>query len=142
MKVASVLITLKIIIGFVLLVSVVLSWFGPRDVEALDPIRVDENAEHCRILARALDVVGHQRHRLDLTQAKDGMPTCVRPDLEGCPYMVEVGFELLQADRQDLAAQVSKAFDVLDCGDELRFAVKHGIDAYRDAHALMAKANE
>ena len=56
--------------------------------------------------------------------------------------MVEVGFELMQADRQDLAAQVSKTFDVLNCDDELRFAVKHGLEAYRDARALMAKANE
>jgi hypothetical protein len=141
MKVASVLITLKIIIGFVLLVSVVFSWFGPRD-EPLTPILVDENAERCRILARALDVVVYQRHRPDLAQAKDVLSTCVRPDLEGCPYMVEVGFELVQADRQDLAAQVSKAFDVLDCADELRFAMKHGLEAYRDARVLIAKANE
>jgi len=93
-------------------------------------------------LARALDVVGYQRHRPDLAQAKDGIPICVRPDLEGCTYMVEVGFELLQADRQDLAAQVSKAFDVLDCGDELRFSLKHGLEAYRDARVLIAKAND
>jgi hypothetical protein len=138
MKVASVLITLKIIVGFALLVSVVVSWFQPRE-EALPPILVDENAERCRTLARALDVVGYQRYRPDLAQSKDGLPTCVRPDLEGCPYLVEVGFELMQANRQDLAAQVSKAFDVLDCANELRFAVKHGLEAYRDARILVAK---
>jgi hypothetical protein len=44
--------------------------------------------------------------------------------------MVEVGFELIQADRQDLAAQVLNAFDVQDCADELRFAVKHGLEDY------------
>src|SRR5262245_29499605 len=131
MKLASILIALKIIVGCALLASIMLSWSNPRD-EALDLVRIDENAERCRILTRALDVVRYQRHRLDLAEAKDGMPTCVRPDLEGCPYMVEVGFELMQADRQDLAAQVSKAFDVLDCGDELRFAIKYGVEAYRD----------
>src|SRR5215468_6309304 len=141
MNVASVLIFLKIIVGCALLIGVVWSWFQPRD-EAQTSILVDENAERCRTLARALDVVRYQRHRPELAQAKDGMPTCVRPDLEGCPYIVEVGFELMKADRQDVAAQVSEAFDVLDCGDELRFVVKHGLDAYRDAHALMGKASE
>jgi hypothetical protein len=61
--------------------------------------------------------------------------------MEGCAYLVEVGFELMQADRQDLAAQVSKAFDVLDCSEELRFALKHCLEAYRDALALISKAN-
>jgi hypothetical protein len=81
MKLASILITLKIILGFVVMVGVVLSWLGPRN-EALDPILLDESAERCRILARALDVVGYQRHRPDLVEAKDGLPICARPDLE------------------------------------------------------------
>jgi hypothetical protein len=137
MKLASVLITLKIIVGFVLMVGVVLSWFGPRDVEALDPIVVDENSERCRTLARALDVVGYSRHRLDLAQAKAGMPTCTRPDAEGCPYLVEVAFELQQADRGDLADQVRRTWAYFDCDPELRFAVKHGLEAYRDARVLV-----
>jgi hypothetical protein len=139
MKVASVLITLKIILGFALMVGVVLSWFGSRDVEAVDPIVVDENAEQCRTLARALDVVGYSRHRLDLIQAKAGMPTCARPDAEGCRYLVEVAFELQQADRRDLAEQVRKTWDYVDCDPELRFAVKYGLEAYRDARILMAQ---
>jgi hypothetical protein len=88
MKLASVLITLKIIVGFALLIGIVFSWFAPEP--ASSPATTEADAERCRILARALDVVAYQRHRPELAEAKDGMPICVRPDLEGSPYMVEV----------------------------------------------------
>jgi hypothetical protein len=142
MKVMNVLFALKFFLGCIVMLATIAAWLLGSREEAESPVLVDENSERCQILARALDVVGYQRHRPDLAEAKDGMPICVRPDLEGCPYLVEVGFELTQADRQDLAAQVSKSFGVLDCGDELRFAMKHGLEAYRDARVLIAKANE
>jgi hypothetical protein len=78
---------------------------------------------------RALDVVAYQRHRLDLAQGKEDAPPCERPGVEGCPYLVEVGVELLKAERADLAAQIAKAFDLLGCDGALRFAVEHGLEA-------------
>jgi hypothetical protein len=47
---------------------------------------------------------------------------------------------LLKAERADLREQVRRTY-VLDCDDEVRFAVKHGLGAYRDARVLVAKAN-
>jgi hypothetical protein len=140
MKVMNVLFALKFFLGCIVVLATIAGWLLGSREEAESPVLVDETSEQCRTLARALDVVGYQRHRPDLAQVKDGMPTCARPDLEGCAYLVEVGFELLQADRQDLAAQVSKSFDVLDCSEELRFAVKYGLETYRDARVLVAKA--
>jgi hypothetical protein len=140
MKVMNVLFALKFFLGCIVVLATIAGWLLGSREEAETPVLVDETSEQCRTLTRALDVVSYQRHRPDLAEAKDGMPTCVRPDLEGCPYLVEVAFELMQADRQDLAAQVSKAFDVLECDDEFRFSLKHGLDAYRDARVLVAKA--
>jgi hypothetical protein len=37
------------------------------------------------------------------------------------------------------AEQVRKTWDYFDCDPELRFAVKHGLEAYRDARVLVAK---
>jgi hypothetical protein len=139
-KVATVLIALKIIVCCALLVSVVLSWFA---TEAPNPATADvANEERCRSLMRALDVVGYQRHRLDVMQAKDDVPLCGRPDAEGCAYTVEVEVGLHQTGRADLRDQVRKAaFDLLGCEDEVRFAVEHGLEAYRDTRVLVAKAN-
>jgi hypothetical protein len=138
MKVATVLIALKIVIVCAVLASVVLSWFETEAPHAM----ADADAERCRILMRALDVVGFERHRLDLVGEKDGMPVCARPDAEGCAYATEVEYELLQASRADLQVQVRKvAFDLLDCDEDVRFALKHGLEAYRDARVLVAKAN-
>lgn len=138
MKLATVLIALKLLIVCAVLASFARSWFA---TEAPNPATADASEERCRVLMRALDVVGYQRHRLDLVDEKDGVPTCARPDAEGCDYAVEVEVELLQADRADLREQMHKAFGPLDCGDELRFAVKYGLEAYRDARVLVAKAN-
>jgi hypothetical protein len=139
MKLATILIALKLVIVCAVLASFASSWFA---TEAPNPATADASEERCRILIRALDVVGYQRHRLDLMQVKDDVPVCGRPDAEGCDYAVEVEVELLLAHRADLRDQVRKtAFDLLDCDDEVRFAVKHGLEAYRDARVLVAKAN-
>jgi hypothetical protein len=140
MKLATVLIALKLLILCAVLTSFALSWFA---TESPNPATAEASEERCRILVRALDVVGYSRHRLDLTQAKDDVPACARPDAEGCAYAVEVEMELLQAGRTDLREQVRKtAFDLLDCEDEVRFAIKHGLEAYRDARVLVAKGND
>jgi len=139
MKVMNVLFALKFFLGCIIVLATIAGWLLGSREEAETPVLVDETAERCRTLARALDVVGYQRHRPDLAQAKDGMPTCSLPDAEGCPYLVEVAFELQQADRGDLTEQVRKEWDYLGCDNELRFAVKHGLEAYRDARVLVAK---
>jgi hypothetical protein len=139
MKLATILFVLKILVCCALLTSAALSWFA---TEAPNAAIADADAERCRVLMRALDVVGFERHRLDLVGEKDGMRVCARPDAEGCSYAVEVEMELLQAGRVDLREQVRKtAFDLLDCDDEVRFAIKHGLEAYRDARVLVARAN-
>jgi len=135
MKLATVLIALKLLILCAVLTSFALSWFA---AEAPIPVAADASEERCRILMRALDVVGYQRHRLDLTREKDGVPLCMRPDAEGCDYAVEVEVELLQADRADLRDELRKSFDLLNCDNEVRFAVKHGLEAYRDARVLVS----
>jgi hypothetical protein len=142
MKVMNVLFALKFFLGCIVVLATIAGWLLGSREEAETPVLVDETSEQCRTLARALDVVGYQRHRPDLAQAKDGIPTCSRPDTEGCSYLVEVGFELRQADRRDLAEQVRKTWAYFDCDPELRFAVKHGLDAYRDARVLIAKGND
>jgi len=48
--------------------------------------------------------------------------------------------ELLR--RQQRKPNVRKAFDHLDCDDGVRFAIKHGLEAYRDARILIAKAHD
>jgi len=48
--------------------------------------------------------------------------------------------ELLR--RQQRKPNVRKAFDLLDCDDGVRFAIKHGLEAYRDARILIAKAHD
>jgi hypothetical protein len=87
---------------------------------------------NCRILTRALDVVGYQRHRPELLDVKDGDTPCQRAAYD-CPYTVDVVLELLAADRADLAAEVEGAYVTqLDCVEDLRFAKAHGRAAFAD----------
>jgi hypothetical protein len=51
---------------------------------------------------------------------------------------VEVEVELLLADRADLRDELRKAFDLLNCDNEVRFAVKYGLETYRDARVLVS----
>jgi hypothetical protein len=80
MKLATMLIALKLLIVCAVLASFALSWFA---TESPNPATADASEERCRILMRALDVVAYQRHRPDLVGEKDGMPVCARPDTEG-----------------------------------------------------------
>lgn len=120
-------------------ITAVSAMLEPREDEAQKAKLVEQRAEQCRVLTRALDVVGYQSQRPDLMQDKDSVPPCRRPEVEGCAYTVEVEFELLRAERLDLAAQIYKALDLADCDTELRFALKHGLPAYRDLRAIVDK---
>jgi hypothetical protein len=70
---------------------------------------VEKERRNCRILTRALDVVGYQRRRPELLQVKDGDAPCQRAAYD-CPYTVDVVLELLAADRGDLAVEVEGAY--------------------------------
>jgi hypothetical protein len=50
-----------------------------------------------------------------------------------------VAVELQQANRSDLAKQVGKAWEYFGCADELRVALKYGIEAYRHARVLIER---
>lgn len=106
------------------------------------PAHAEDAPDRCKILARALDVVGHERQRLDLMGPKDGSAPCQRPDAEGCRYVTEVRHELATAGRLDLSEEVGKAFLPGDCDEDLAFATKHGLPAYRDHKAIVDKAIE
>jgi hypothetical protein len=101
-------------------------------------------AEHelqCKLMDEALGVVV-PRGRADLGQTRDGIAPCDRPDTEQCGYKVEMEYELIEAGRGDLSDRV-EAIDVgEECADELRFARKHGISAFRDHWALLKEAVE
>lgn len=98
--------------------------------------RSGDGPDRCKLLARALDVVGHGQHRLDLARENDGVPPCQRPDVEGCSYVVEVRQELAAASRGDLSDAVGAAFLVGECDVDMAFASKHGLSAYRDHKAI------
>jgi hypothetical protein len=107
----------------------------PRVSGAEKATPAEQRAERCQVLMPALDVVAYQRHRLDLAQEKEDAPPCERPRVEGCPYLVEVGVELLKAERADLAAQIAEAFDLLGCSGVPH--VRHCVHTAAAAPALI-----
>ena len=80
MKLATILIAMKLLILCAVLTIVTMSWFA---TEGPNPATADASEQRCQILMRALDVVCFQRHRVDLTREKDGVSLCVRPYEEG-----------------------------------------------------------
>ena len=96
--------------------------------------------EACALLTRTFSVL-EARQRIDLTQPnKDGRAPCDRPDVEGCPYIIEVQYELINAERADLAARLFIALGRPDCNGDLEFAMKHHLPAYRDMVELRDEA--
>jgi hypothetical protein len=100
--------------------------------------REEKQQKACALLTRALSVV-EGRQRYDLSAEKDGALPCDRPANEGCPYVVELDWELLQAGRGDLVATLTEALDSSYCDADLYFAAKHGLPAYRDHRDRVAE---
>jgi len=100
--------------------------------------REEKQEKACALLMRALSVV-EGRRRYDLSAEKDGALPCDRPANEGCPYLVELDWELLQAGREDLVTRLAAALNSTYCDADLRFAAKHGLPAYRDHRDRVAE---
>jgi hypothetical protein len=100
--------------------------------------RKDKQRRACALLTRALSVV-EGRRRYDLSLEKDDALPCDRPVIEGCPYLVELDWELLQAGREGLVATLTAALDSSSCDADLHFAAKHGLPAYRDHRDRVAE---
>ena len=96
-------------------------------------------AEQCVTVDAAMPVI-FERQRFDLIERKNGRDPCSRFRLEGCDYKVEILYELSKAGRNDLEARVAKIG--VDCADELEFALKHGLGAFRDHRELLEAATE
>ena len=96
-------------------------------------------AEQCVTVDAALPAI-IERQRIDLVERKNGRDPCTRFRLEGCDYKVEILYELSKAGRSDLESRVAKIG--VDCADELKFALKHGLEAFRDHRGLLESATE
>jgi hypothetical protein len=101
---------------------------GSAAEEAAFQARMESN---CRLLSEAAQTVATSRNRPDLLEDAEGQPPCLRIVWEGCSYQVEVQAELLAAGMTVTNAKLGDAFP--RCEAELAFAIKHGIQAYRDA---------
>jgi hypothetical protein len=75
-------------------------------------------------------VEGRQRYDLALP-TKDDLAPCQRPAVEGCSYLVEVQFGLLQAGREDLVERLTEMWGSSRCNDYLRFATTYGLEDFR-----------
>ena len=99
-------------------------------------------AEECRVVAVAEGEVFLQG-RTDLIEKINGRDSCGRLRVEGCDYKVEFMFELNKTNRlanTSLGEKIAKIGE--DCTDELSFATKHGLEAFRDHRALLEAAVE
>jgi hypothetical protein len=95
-----------------------------------------EIANQCEVVNQVLAVV-RQHGREDLAKYDLG-PPCERIKKEDCDYKVELMFELSNARQAALSDQIAPLGP--DCTDEQRFAVKYGIEAFRDHRKLLNDA--
>ena len=108
-----------------------------RDREA-EARRQAEVARQCELVNGALAVVG-QRGRKDLTVYDLGQP-CERIQSDDCDYKVELMFELTKAGQAALSDQITPLGP--DCAEEQKFALKYGLEAFRDHRKLLNDAVE
>ena len=95
-----------------------------------------EIAHQCEVVNEVLAVV-RQQGREDLAKYDSGRP-CERIKNEDCDYKVELMFELSKATQPALSDQIAPLGP--DCTDEQRFAVKYGLEAFRDHRKLLNDA--
>lgn len=90
--------------------------------------------EQCKVVKEA-ELGVFLRGRIDLIQAD----ACDRIR-RSCDYKVEFLFELSKSDKAYLGDSIAKIG--IECGDELKFALKHGLEAFRDHRELLETAVE
>jgi len=108
-----------------------------RDREA-EARRQAEVARRCELVNGALAIVG-QRGRKDLAVYDLGQP-CERIQSDDCDYKVELMFELTKAGQAALSDQIAPLGP--DCTEEQKFALKYGLEAFRDHRTLLNDATE
>ena len=96
-------------------------------------------AEQCTVVAEA-EAEAFLQGRIDLIEKNKGRDGCTRLRIEGCDYKVELLFELNKANKTTLSEKLTKIGE--DCTDELKFATKHGLEAFHDHRALLETAVE
>src|SRR5262249_46540347 len=94
---------------------------------------------HCDVLTEIIDVA-RQRGRADLFEPNTSWSCETLAYSDDCGLKVELMVELFSASRPSLEQELSAIGR--DCANEHRFALKYGMDAFRDHRKLLKEAED